>query len=127
VPDDVSRAVERINPPFVVGEADQRFAVRRRVFFTAENARVECENDGKLGLACKLITEDHNRWQMCDDQNRLCMEETDALERETQKREENDATGSSGEEEAQSDEDISIMEWGQMGYKWFRREDVTYI
>jgi len=127
--DDVRRAVERINRPFVVAtdsNSDQRFSVRRRVFFSVEDVRVECENDDELGLACKLITEDHNRWQECDDQNRKCMEETELIELEIRTREENE-TSCSSEDEAQSDEDISIQEWGQMGYKWFKREDVTYI
>jgi hypothetical protein len=124
-PDDVRQAVARINRPFVVMAAE-RFAVRRRVFILAEDVRVECENDGELGLACKLVSEDHNRWQECDSANQRCMEETEQLERETREREENDDSGSSGDE-AQSDEDISIQEWGQMGYKWFKREDVTYI
>ena len=30
-------------------------------------------------------------------------------------------------EAPQEEEDISIQEWCQMGYKWFRREDVLYI
>ncbi len=124
-PDDVRKAVARINRPFVVMAAE-RFAVRRRVFISTEDVRVECENDGELGLAYKLISEDHNRWQECDSANQRCMEETEQLERETREREENDDSGSSGDE-AQSDEDISIQEWGQMGYKWFKREDVTYI
>jgi hypothetical protein len=105
---------------------DQRFAIRRRVFISTEDVRAECENDGELGLACKLIAEDHNRWQECDDQNRKCLEETEQIESEIREREENDGTSSSGDE-AQSDEDISIQEWGQMVYKWIKRVDVTYI
>jgi hypothetical protein len=31
------------------------------------------------------------------------------------------------EDEAVSEEDISLEEWSQMGYKWFRRDDVVYI
>ena len=127
VPGDVRRAVERLNRPFVVAaELDRRFSVRRRVFFTAEDIRVECENDGELGLAYKLITEDHNRWQECDDDNQKCMEETERIESELREHEENDASSSS-EDEAQSDEDICIQEWGQLGYKWFKGDDVAYI
>ena len=126
-PDDVRRVVERANRPFVVDTGtDQRFAIRRRVFISTEDVRAECENDGELGLACKLIAEDHNRWQECDDQNRKCLEETEQIESEIREREENDGTSSSGDE-AQSDEDISIQEWGQMVYKWIKRVDVTYI
>jgi len=29
--------------------------------------------------------------------------------------------------EAKEEEDITISEWNQLGYKWFRREDVCYI
>ena len=128
-PDGVRRAVERINPPFVVtgGPGNEgRFAVRRRVFFETEGVRAECENDGELGLACKLIAESHNHWQEGDSQNRACIEETLRME---QAAEERMHAGLSEEEgdAALSEEDISIEEWGQMGYKWFRREDVTYI
>jgi hypothetical protein len=133
VSDDVRRAVSRINPPFVVhhqgGGSDNQplsFSVRRRVFFTAEDVRIECENDGELGLACKMVAEDHNRWQKCDDQNRSCVEETEQME--TAARERLTVAESSDEgENAMSEEDISIEEWGQMGYKWFKREDVAYI
>ena len=121
-----------MNRPFVVAanntnNAEQRFAVRRRVFLCAEDARVECENEHELGLAFKLITEYHNRWQEFDEQNQKCIEETEKIELETKLRMENEDSTGSSEDEAQSDEDISIQEWGQMGYKWFRREDVTYI
>jgi hypothetical protein len=67
VPDDVKQLVDRINPPFVVhhhgGVPDSHplsFSIRRRVFFTAEDVRVECENEGELGLAYKMVAEDHN-------------------------------------------------------------------
>ena len=131
--DEVKLAVNRINPPFVVhhpdGGSDSQslsFSVRRRVFFTAEEVRVECENEGELGLACKMVAEDHNRWQECgDSQNRLCIEETEQME--TMARERLAAAESSDSENALSEEDISIEEWGQMGYKWFKREDVAYI
>jgi hypothetical protein len=126
VSDDVWRAVGRINPPFVVNPGSEgRFSVRRRVFFSAEDIRVECENEGELGLACKLIMEDHNRWQDCDDDNQRCMRETELAESEMREREENDT--SSDEDEAHSDEDICIEEWHQRGYKWFKGDDVAYI
>jgi hypothetical protein len=129
--EDVKHAVERINPPFVVMAPDSanRFAVRRRVFLTAEDVRVECENEGELGLACKLVAEDHNRWRdssWWDDQTQACVAETEGMELAAQERLLENGEDSSGEE-AKSDEDISIEEWGQMGYKWFRREEVTYI
>jgi hypothetical protein len=128
-PDDVRRAVEKINRPFIVAAAnspEKRFSVRRRVFFSTDDVRVECENEGELGLACKLISEDHNRWQDSDNRNLECIEETERMEQATLTRLASDDTASSGDE-AQSDEDISIQEWGQMGYKWFRREDVAYV
>lgn len=127
-PEDVRRAVEKINCPFMVaaGSPEKRFSVRRRVFLAIDHVRVECENDGELGLACKLISEDHNRWQDGDSMNQACMDETDQMEQATLTRLASEDTGSSGDE-AQSDEDISIQEWGQMGYKWFRREDVAYV
>ena len=131
----VRRAVERINPPFVVaargefgeGEAiPARFAVRRRVFFEAEDARVECENDGELALACKLMAEGHNRWdEFGDPYTPAHMDETRRMELAAVARME--AESSEDETEARSEEDISIEEWGQMGYKWFRREEVSYI
>jgi hypothetical protein len=136
-PDDVRLAVERRNPPFVVAHTDpspgsqstqRRFSIRRRVFLATENARVECENDGELGLACKLVAEDHSRWQEYEDQSAACGEDTSEMEKNA----ENLLAGpvSDDEEEggdnAQSEEDISIEEWGQLGYKWFRREDVVY-
>lgn len=133
--EDVRHAVERINPPFVVigntfgggGEATQgRFAVRRRVFFSAEDVRVECENEGELGLACKLVAEDHNKWQEGDGQTRACVDETLGMEQEAIRRIE-EGKDEVSEDEAVSEEDISLEEWSQMGYKWFRRDDVVYI
>lgn len=128
--DNVRRAVERINPPFVVMGSpgkEGRFAVRRRVFFETEGVRAECENDGELGLACKLMAESHNQWQEGDHQTRACIEETSRMELAAEKARAQADSSEGGEDEAQSEEDISIEEWGQMGYKWFRREDVTYI
>lgn len=145
VPDDVKRAVQRINCPFVVFVAPPvsagrpaaaamgdggggRFSVRRKVFLTAEDVRVECENEWELGLACRMVAEDHNRWQQADDEdgsNHRCMQETEELEERAALAAESDE-GHSGDE-AQSDEDISIQEWGQLGYAWFRRVDVANI
>ena len=128
----VRRAVERINPPFVVtargGELEAMpsgFAVRRWVFFEAEDARVECEGDGELALACKLVAEGHNRWdEFGDPHARALTDETQRMERAAEAHME--AESSEDEAEARSEEDISIEEWGQRGYKWFRREDVVY-
>ena len=120
---DVKQAVDRINPPFMVNSGPAHFAVRRRVFLLVEDVRVECENEGELGLACKLIAEDHNKWQEGDHQ--ACADETHRMEQSAQAHME--AESSDDEDDVDSEEDISIQEWGQMGYKWFKREDVAYI
>ncbi len=128
--ENVRRAVERINPPFVViqGKDAERISIRRRVFFEAEGVRVECENDGELGLACKLVAESHSQWHEGDEarETQACIEETRRMEQAAEEGAQA-SDGGEGDAEALSEEDISIEEWGQMGYKWFRREDVTYI
>ncbi len=124
--EDVRRAVERINPPFVVRPkcGDQGFAVRRRIFLEGGGGlRVECEGEGELRLACKLLAEDHNLWQTLDD-TRACVLETERMERELMEEQEEDHHSDGG---AVEEEDITLTEWEQMGYKWFRKEDVVYI
>lgn len=132
----VRRAVERINPPFVVvagrdsrdGETPSGFSVRRRVFFEAEDARVECESDGELALACKLMAEGHNRWdEFGDPHARAHTDDTRRMELAAAAHMEEAESSDDDADGARSEEDISIEEWGQMGYKWFRREDVSYI
>ena len=124
--DDVLHEVRRLNPPFVVkgGPGVKEFRVRRRVFFTTSGVRVECEDEGELRLACKLCAEEHNQWQTSDDSRRVTLE-TEAMEwAAAQRLAEPDDSPS---ETAKEEEDISIEEWNQLGYKWFRREDVLYI
>jgi hypothetical protein len=124
--DDVLHEVHRLNPPFVVkgGSQQKEFRVRRRVFLTAAGVRVECENEHELRFACKLCAEEHNLWQTPDDAHRV-IQETERMEQEVERRlaEPDDSPS----EEPREEEDISIQEWDQMGYKWFRREDVLYI
>jgi hypothetical protein len=119
-PEDVQREVKRRNPPLVVRGADgHRFSVGRRVFFAVDDVQVECEGEGELRLACKLSAERHNgEWQNDED--------TEAIESAVA---EHMAAPSDDEDESQprEEEDISIQEWEQLGYKWFRREDVLYI
>ena len=122
--DDVLHEVRRLNPPFVVKGIAKDIRVRRRVFLTAGGVRVECEDEGELRLACKLCAEEHNQWQTPDDARRVTLE-TEAMEREVAHR--LAQPDDSPSEEAKEEEDISIEEWGQLGYKWFRREDVLYI
>lgn len=121
--DDVLHEVQRLNAPFVV-KGPKEFKVRRRVFLTANGVRVECDNEHEVRLACKLCAEEHNQWQTSDDTRRV-MRETEEIEEETKQRlaQPDDSPSDAPVEE----EDISIEEWSQMGYKWFRREDVLYI
>jgi hypothetical protein len=128
VVDDVLREVRRLNPPFVVKGVDGResFRVLRRVFLAVgEQVRVECEDEGELRLACKLSVEDHNQWQTTDDTRRV-VDDTEAVEREVTRRmaedDEPDPCDAPTEEE-----DITIEEWGQLGYKWFKRDEVLYL
>ena len=122
--EEVERAVECANPPFVVQpENGERFCVRRKVFLNADGLRVECENQDELHFACKLSAEDHNRWHMTDD-TAAVMAETQHLE---QRAAFDDGPPEESDDEPKEEEDISIAEWGQLGYKWFKRDDVLYI
>jgi hypothetical protein len=130
--DRIRDAVNRINPPFSVRpqEEGKRFSVRRRVFLTVDGLSVECENDAELRLACKLVSLDHNRWQTCDDENlQGLMAETARMEAEAKARMEAPLTESDflPEEILKEEEDISIDEYYQLGYKWFKKEDVVYL
>lgn len=120
LPDEVRARMHRANPPMVVHTNNgANFKVRRRVFFETEDVRVECENDAEVWLACRLKAEAHNAplsW---------CDPETEEIEREIERR---------GIEEVSDDEDvpaeeqdISLQEWEQLGYKWFRNEECVYI
>jgi len=122
VAEDVRLAVDRANPPFVVKSDGGGFSARRRIFLAVEGVRVECENDQELRLACKLLSEDHNQWQTPDDAWR-CIDETARMEKEIE-----DAPAVTSEDEgADENDDITLDEWSQMGYKWFKRDEVIYI
>ncbi len=124
----VRRLVLQQGPPFVVRTEQRKFRVPRRVFFSVDGLSVECENEAELGLACKLVAQDHNRWQTSDDLQRV-MDETERMEAEAKEwmeapLEESDFLP---EELVTEEEDVTIDEWGQMGYKWFKKEDVVYF
>jgi DNA-binding transcriptional regulator GbsR (MarR family) len=92
---------------------------------------VECENESELRFACKLVAVDHNQWQTtsCNETLQRDMDETEEMEAEAKARME----APLGEEDylpeelVDEEEDISIDEWSQMGYKWFNKEDVVYL
>ena len=91
--DEAQGEARRRNPPFVVvGEdAAKRFSVRRRVFLVTEDGlRVECEDEGELRLACKLLVADHNRWQDASDDTLDCVRETEEMERKAEERPDED-------------------------------------
>ena len=123
--DEVRTIVDRSNPPFVVHTPEgKQFSARRRVFLSTDaGVRVECENRQELEFACRLSAEEHNAWQIPDETHH-CVEETAKMEAaiQAQPPEESDDEGVPREEE-----DITMNEWSQMGYKWFRKEDVLYI
>ena len=124
--EDVEWEVRRINPPFVVKpQGGREFSVRRKVFLNADGLRVECENDNELRFACKLSAENHNQNHTSDDTQRV-IDETDEMERAALEQPCSDEGGDETDE-PREEEDISIQEWSQLGYKWFRKEDVLYI
>ncbi len=127
----IREAVAKINPPFLVRpNMGKSFSVRRRVFLTVDGLSVECENDSELHLACKLVSLDHNRWQTCDDENlQGIMAETEHMEAEARARMEAPLTESDflPEEILKEEEDISIDEYYQLGYKWFKKDEVVYL
>ena len=135
--DYIHHTVDRLNPPFSVhpqvSGKKKPFSVRTRVFLSVEGLSIECENENELHFACKLVAMDHNRWQQqtncCDERQQQDMDETAAMEAEAKARME----APIGEEDflpeelVDEEEDISIDEWSQMGYKWFKKEDVVYL
>ena len=84
--------------------------------------RVECEGDGELRLACKLSAEDHNLWQTPADNSTA---ETEEIERAVE--EHMRAPAEEDQETPKEEEDITLDEWAQMGYKWFKKDEVIYI
>lgn len=124
---DVLREVDRINPPFCVHPADgASFAVRRRVFLEAEDLRVECEGEGELRLACKLVAEDHSRWQQSDDTHAL-VQETHRMEEDAHRRREEEDGTDEEQRSPREEEDITLEEWSQLGYKWFKKDEMVYV
>jgi hypothetical protein len=121
-PEDVERAAARLNRPFVVlTPRGGRFSTRQRVFLELMDVRVECCGGAELRFACKLLSEIHNRRHGAEDDG-----ETERMEAAA--RAHMEAPDSDADEAApKEDEDISLQEWEQLGYKWFKREDVTYI
>ncbi len=131
--DQILRAVIRHNPPFAVHAQHpppgRDFSVRKPVFLSVDDLSVECEDEGELRFACKLVAMDHNRWQAHDGENlQEVMAETNRMEEEAKARMEAPLTEEDflPEELVHEEEDISIEEWSQRGYKWFRGEDVIY-
>lgn len=131
--DEVRRAVVRLNPPFTVHPRQgENFSVRKRVFLSVDGLSVECENEDELHFACKLVAMDHNRWQTHTDEDNLLQQniaETERMEAEAKARMEAPLTEEDflPEEIIKEEEDITVEEWGQLGYKWFRKEDVIYL
>ncbi len=129
--DRIHKAVSRLNIPFTVHpQTSQSFCVNKRVFFSVDGLSIECENENELRFACKLVSMDHNRWQTCDSENlQNVLEETERMEAEAKEKmdaqlvEEDFLPG----EIIKEDEDITIDEWSQMGYKWFKRDEVIYL
>jgi len=129
--DTIRDAVRRMNPPFVVHpHTGKDFSVRKRVFLSVDGLSVECENDDSLRFACKLVSLDHNRWQTDGDENlQQVLAETERMEAEARERMEAplDETDFQPEEIVREEEDITVDEWDQLGYKWFKKEEVVYL
>lgn len=127
----IRAAVVRLNPPFAVRPLfGQNFGVRKRVFLSVDGLSVECETEDELRFACKLVAMDHNRWQAHDDQNlQEIITETEQMEAEAKARMEAPLTEEDflPGEIVKEEEDITVDEWSQLGYKWFQKEDVVYL
>jgi hypothetical protein len=126
--DEIMKEVQQSNVPFVVKSDGGDFTTRQRVFFSNENVRVECENEHELRFACKLVEEDI--WQNTDvrdleEDTLACIDETKKMEKliEARMQEPEEII----ETEPTEEEDISIEEWGQLGYNWFERDEVVYM
>ena len=119
--EDVCKAVGRSNPPLVVHTpGGDRFCVRRRVYFEAGDVRLECENEAELRFACRLSAEEHNlRYAPHDDRETQRMEDAARARLE--------APDSEPEDVPKEEEDISLQEWEQLGYKWFKKDEVSYL
>ena len=119
--EDVCKAVGRLNPPLVVHTpCGGRFCTRRRVYFEAGDIRLECENEAELRFACRLSAEEHNMQYVSHDDH-----ETKRMEDAVRARME--ASDSEPEDVPKEEEDISLQEWEQLGYKWFKKDEVSYL
>jgi hypothetical protein len=128
----VRRCVKRISPPITVHAqfGNNKFSIPRRVHFSVDGLSVECESEGELRLACKLVALDHNRWQTNDDENlQQIISETARMEAEAKARMEAPLEEADflPEELVTEEEDVTIDEWSQLGYKWFKKEEVVYL
>lgn len=123
--EDVYRLVSRARCPFVVKTADGKgFKTTPRVFLATESGvRVECENEDEIRFACRLIEEETR----ADSSTNECIRETEAMERTASEFINDPAESDEDEGEPKEHEDISIEEWAQLGYKWFKQEEVHYI
>jgi len=124
--EDAYRKVSKARVPFVVKTADGKgFKTLPRVFLATDaGARVECENDAELRFACRILEEEARI--AGEDSNTIeCIRETDAMEKAAAEFMSDPAE--SEEEVVDEQEDISIEEWAQLGYKWFKQEEVHYI
>ena len=80
---DIFAAAHRLSPPMIVipHPPCAQFSLPKRIFLVCENGvRVECKNKQELLFACKLVSEEHNRWQIGRDYNREWLEETAWME-----------------------------------------------
>ena len=81
---------------------------------------MECEGDVEVNFACRLAAEKHNVGQ-------ISYIDWDAERIEAEVEEHMNASDSEDESQPTEEQDISIQEWEQLGYNWFRKEDVLYI
>ena len=119
--EDIQSSVRRSNTPFMVAqpESGKWFSVRRRVYLSVgENVRVECENEDEAWLGCKLVAADHNQWQDGRDDTKEVLADTERVEGEVKKW--MDAPMEEEEKVVDEDDDITMEEWSQMGYRWFQ-------
>ena len=123
----VLRCVKRACPPFTVRpQQGDAFSVRKRVYFAVDGLTVECDNDDELRLACKLAALNHNRGR---DQQEEIAAETEQMEAEARAHMEAPLEEADflPEELLTEEEDVTVEEWGQRGYKWFKKDEVVNL
>lgn len=117
---DVYVAAHRASPPLIVlpHPPGQKFSLPKRIVLVCENGiRVECESKQELVFACKLLSEDHNRWQMGRDYTREWLEETALMEEQAS----TDAAG--GDDDSSSGVEDGVVLVSDM--KWKKRIECT--